>query len=430
MKQKMTVILLTLCLCLSLIPGTRAAEPALEDSVNIEQLVAHAMQIYLVLEGDYDSVVPQDSNALSIGFLQWHGANALKLLQQICEAAPDFSAETLGAALYREILQTPLSGGWQNRVLGSGEADAIRTLIRSDVGITCQNQFARELIVEEAEHGWARGVRTEAALLYYCTIEHQYGVGGVSYFMQYVRDTMGITEDALIPSLDAFHSAVLEAADSHSSIRNYLSARKKVYRLIVDELHLSAGRDTAATPFADLPAPGHWARDAIEWAYTHDPQIACSSSDTSFSPDASVTRGEAVTFLWAAAGRPEPRGTTTPFEDVAGDKFYFTPVLWAWENQIVCGSSASSFSPEASVTRGEMLTLLWAAFGRCSPACQENPYSDLPMDQFYFTPVLWARDNGVLTGSEGGEDSALIYPTAPCTRAYVVTYLFRLFHKT
>ena len=52
------------------------------------------------------------------------------------------------------------------------------------------------------------------------------------------------------------------------------------------------------------------------------------------------------------------------------------------------------------------------------------------MDQFYFTPVLWARDNGVLTGSEGGEDSALIYPTAPCTRAYVVTYLFRLFHKT
>ena len=328
MNRIIISILLVFCLCAALHPGVLAAEPSLEDSVNVNQLVVHAMQIYFELEGDYDSVVPQDSNALSIGFLQWHGANALKLLQQICEAAPDFSGETLGSALYGEIMQAPRSGGWRNRVLGSAEAASIRTLISSDVGVACQDQLARELILEEARHGWDRGMRTEAALLYYCTVEHQYGVGGISFFMQYVRAAMGITEDEHIPSLDAFHSAVLEAADSHSSIRNYLSGRKKVYDFIVNNLQLSAGPDVAATPSEDLPAPAHRARAAIAWVDCCRPEITGGSSDTAFFPDAIVTRSEAVTFLRAAAGRPEPVGIVPSFEDAADNAFYCMPVLW------------------------------------------------------------------------------------------------------
>lgn len=435
MKRNIISVILVFCLCAGLCPGALAAEFSLEDSVSVDRLVAHTMELYLALEGNYDSVTPKDSNALSIGFLQWHGAAALKLLKLICETAPEAAEAALGAALYQEVVQTPLwsgdaGGGWKNRVLDSDEAAAIRALISSDLGIACQNQYARELILEEARHGWDRGIRTEAALLYYCTVEHQYGVGGVSYFMEYVRATMGIGEDGIIRSLDEFHNGVLEAANSYSSIRNYLSGRIKVYNFIVNTLQLPAGPDTeSATPFVDLPEPGHWARAAIEWAYLSDPQITGGSSETTFSPDDPVTRGEAVTFLWAAAGRPEPLSTTTVFQDVDGDAFYYTAVLWAAENRITCGTSETSFSPEDPVTRGEMLTFLWAAFGHGAPGSPDNPYSDLFPDQFYLTPILWAKTNNVLIGCEGGDDPDRICPTEPCTRAYVVSYLYRLFHR-
>ena len=431
MKQKIIAVLITICLCAALTPDARAEQSSLENSVNLDQLVAHGMQIYLELEGNYDSVRPKDSNALSIGFLQWHGVSALNLMKRICEAVPAQAVETLGSALYNEILQTPLWSsqngcGWKNRVLSSAEAEAVRTLISSDAGITCQNQYAREMILEEAGHGWDRGVRTEAALLYYCTVEHQYGVGGVSYFMQYVRSTMGITEADTIDSLDAFHGAVLEAADTYSSIRNYLGGRKKAYNFIVNTLQLSAGPDSDPTPLTDLPAPGHWARDAILWAWCSSPQIMGGSSETCFSPDKTVTRGEAITVLWKAAGCPEPVGTALPFEDVDPDSDCCKPVLWAAENGITCGTSANTFSPENEVLQGEMLTFLWAAFGR--EAAEGNPerFTELTPDQFYFQPVFWAAAKGVLVGSEEGTP-APICPTEACTRAYVVTYLYRLF---
>lgn len=434
MKHRIIAALLVFCLCAALAPCAQAAEPSLEDSVNVDQLVAHAMQIYLELEGNYDSVRPKDSNALSIGFLQWHGVSALNLLKRICEAAPEQAAQTLGAVLYNEILQTPLwssqSGcGWKNRVLSSAEADAIRALISSDAGISCQNQYAREMILEEAGHGWNRGVRTESALLYYCTVEHQYGVGGVSYFMEYVRSTMGISEDETIESLDAFHGAVLEAAETYSSIRSYLSGRRKVYDFIVNTLGLPAGPDADQTPFTDLPAPGHWARAAVEWAYLSRPQITDGTSATTFSPDKTVTRGEAVSFLWNAAGRPEPVSTTMPFLDVAEDSFCYKPVLWAAENGITCGTSENTFSPQADVLHGEMLTFLWAAFGRECPAEPSCSFDELSPEQFYYHPVLWAAGNGVLIGSENNAPEPLC-PTEPCTRAYVVTYLYRLFRRT
>ena len=143
MKRKIIAVFLILCLCAALCPGALAAEASLETSVNMDLLVAHAMQMYLDLEGKYDSVTPKDSNALSIGFLQWHGVAALNLMKRICAAAPEQSKSTLGSALYNEILQTPLwssanGNGWKNRVLTASGAAAVRTLISSDVGITCQ----------------------------------------------------------------------------------------------------------------------------------------------------------------------------------------------------------------------------------------------------------------------------------------------------
>ena len=430
MKRKIIALLLVLCLCAALVPNALAAESDLESGVDLEALTAHALELYLALEGNYDSVNPRDSNALSIGFLQWHGVYALSLLKRICEAAPVEAKALLGSALYNEVTQTPLwsgttGGGWKNRVLTAAEAAAVRALIGSQVGIDCQNQYAREFILAEARHGWSRGVRTESALLYYCAVEHQYGEGGVSYFMRYVREALGKAEGETIDSLDEFHGGVLEASKTHSSIRNYLSGRKKVYNFLVNTLHLPAGPEENPTPFTDLPFPGHWAREAIIWAWRS--KVTGGSSPTTFSPEAAVTRGEAVTFLWAAAGRPQPAAEENPFRDVAPDAFYYTPVLWALENGITGGTGADTFSPEARVMREDMLTLLWAAFGREAPAGTENPYADVCPDKYYYPAVLWAAANGVPVGSEGGDDPALLCPREPCTRAYVVTYLFRLF---
>lgn len=434
MKQAIIAFLLAACICTAQLPGAAAAEPSLADSVSIESLTAHAMEMYLALEGRYDSVTPRDSNALSIGFLQWHGASALKLLKRICEADPAAARATLGSALYHEVVQTPLWSaangcGWKNRTLSSAEAAAVKALIRSEIGVACQNQFARELILEEARHGWNRGIRTEAALLYYCAVEHQYGVGGVSYFMQYVREALELPEDGLILSLDQLHNGVLEASETHSSIRNYLSGRRKVYSYLVDTLCLSAGPEDNPTPFLDLPAVGHWARAAIIWASQSRPQITGGTSATTFSPEAAVTRAEAVTFLWAAAGRPEPISTVNPFQDVAEDAYYYAPVLWAVENGVTGGTSATSFSPKAQVLREDMLTFLWAAFGRETLSELDNPFSDVSPKKYYYPAVLWATDHGVLVGNEGGEERTLLRPAEPCTRAYVVTYLFRLFQQ-
>ena len=434
MKRKIIAVLLLFHLFVSTSAAAFAAEPSLENSVNLDQLVAHAMEMYLELEGRYDSVTPLDSNALSIGFLQWHGVAALKLMKQICEADPEQAKTVLGSALYNEILQTPLwssenGNGWRTRVLSEAEADAIRTLISSDIGIRCQNQYARELILEEAQHGWNRGVRTEAALLYYCAAENQYGVGNISYFMQYVRTTMGITEEDSINSLDEFHNAVLEAADSYSSIRNYLGSRKRVYNFIVNTLQLPAGSDCNPTPFLDLPAPGHWARTAIEWAWLHDPQITSGTSPNSFSPDALLTRAEALTFLWAASGKPEPKETQMPFQDVSKRAYYYKVVLWAVENDITSGTSPTTFSPKAPVQRGDMLTCLWAAFGREFPEETENPFSDVRAKRYYYRAVIWAVANDILVGNEGGDRPDKLFPKTPCTRAYAVTYLYRLFQQ-
>ena len=430
MKRKIIAVLLSLCLCAALSPGALAAEATLESSVNVDQLLAHAMQMYLELEGRYDSVTPKDSNALSIGFMQWHGVAALNLMKRICATDPELSKSTLGSALYNEILQTPLwsstnGNGWKNRVLSAAEAAAIRTLISSDVGITCQNQYANELILEEAQHGWNRGVRTESALLYYCTVENQYGVGNVAYFMQYVRTTMGIGEGDTINSLDEFHNAVLEAANSYSSIRNYLGGRKKVYNYLVNVLQLPSGPDVNPTPFEDLPAPGHWARDAIEWAYLN--QITGGTSDTAFSPDGTVTRAEAVTFLWAATGRPGHSTEEIPFRDVKKRHWAYDAVMWAVENGITGGTAPSTFSPKVTVLREDMLTFLWAAFGHEVPVETENPFSDVSPGKYYYNAVLWAVANGVLVGNEGGDEPTLLLPKTPCSRAYVVSYLYNLF---
>ena len=326
-------------------------------------------------------------------------------------------------------------------------------LLRSPVGVQCQNDLLRSYLLTEAQHGWNAGVRTESALIYYCSAEHHYGEYGVRTFMSYVRAAMGITEYDTINSLDELHQGVVAAAAQYSYVNDSLAYRIKTYNYLTQTLGLPSGPDpdnngggdngggdngggdnggggsnpdpNSPVPFQDMPAQGHWAYDAIVWAYTHDPQITSGTSATTFSPNVTVTRAEAMTFLWAAAGKPRPSTSENPFVDVEQNAYYYTPVLWAMENRITAGTSANTFSPGDTVTLAQMITFIWAFAGRPSPESRENPFSDLSAGDYYYNPVLWAHHGGILVGNENSGTKLL--PHTGCSRSYVVTYLYNYF---
>ena len=436
MKQRLIAFLLALCLCAGLVPMSFAAGATMENSVNVDQLVAHGKQMFLALEGNYDSVTPKDSNSCSIGFMQWHGMNALKLLKRICAAAPAFSRQTLGEELYEEVQTKEVVystvNGWKERVLNSEEAARVKALIGSEVGRQCQDELARIDIVEICKSGWSRGVRTEPALLYYISIENQYGIGGSKNIMSYIREALGISSSDTINSLAQFHAGVLKAAETYSSVRNYLNGRLKVYNFLTGTLGLDPGEVDAPVeetmPFTDIPEHDDWAYDAIVWAYNHKPQITSGTSATTFTPDATLTRAEAMTFLWAAAGKPSPSSSYNPFKDVKPGDYYYKAVLWAVEKGYTSGTSATTFSPKDTVTRGQMLTFLWAFAGKPKALNAANPFKDVGKDDYYRKAAVWAYYGGILVGNEG--DGTMLYPKQGCSRAYVVTYLYDLFVMT
>ena len=170
-------------------------------------------------------------------------------------------------------------------------------------------------------------------------------------------------------------------------------------------------------PFVDVPA-GSFYYDAVLWAV--EKGVTTGTSATTFEPDGSCTRAQAVTFLWRVAGCPAPKSAAMPFTDVKAGSFYYDAVLWAVENGITKGTSETTFEPEADCTRAQIVTLIWRA--QKSPAAgTDNPFNDVKAGSFYETAVLWAVKAGVTKGT-----SAVTFePEGICTRAQIVTLIWR-----
>ena len=178
-----------------------------------------------------------------------------------------------------------------------------------------------------------------------------------------------------------------------------------------------AAAPASENPFTDVPS-GAYYEDAVIWAVKKD--ITSGTSATTFNPDGSCTRAQAVTFLWRAAGSPEPKSAAMPFTDVPAGSYFEKAVLWAVENGITKGTSDTTFSPDASCTRAQIVTFLWRAGG--SPAVSGNSaFSDVASDAYYAAAVAWAEKNGVTGGIGGG----LFGSDNTCTRAQIVTFLHR-----
>ena len=173
--------------------------------------------------------------------------------------------------------------------------------------------------------------------------------------------------------------------------------------------------------FVDVPS-GSYFEEAVNWAVANG--ITTGTSATTFDPDGICTRAQAVTFLWRAAGSPAPANSATPFTDVAADSYYAQAVAWAVENGITKGTSDTTFSPDAHCSRAQIVTFLWRA--QKSPVVTAaNPFADVSVDAYYVNAIQWAVSEGVTTGT-----SAVTFsPDADCTRAQIVTFIWRALGK-
>ena len=169
--------------------------------------------------------------------------------------------------------------------------------------------------------------------------------------------------------------------------------------------------------FVDV-ATGSYYEDAVDWAVENG--ITKGTDDTHFSPDGICTRAQAVTFLWRTAGSPKPETRAMPFTDVPVGSYYYDAVLWAVENGITKGTSDTTFSPNMTCSRAQIVAFLWRS--EKSPAAgTANPFADVKSTAYYADAVLWAVKENITKGTT----STTFSPNADCTRAQIVTFLWR-----
>jgi hypothetical protein len=176
--------------------------------------------------------------------------------------------------------------------------------------------------------------------------------------------------------------------------------------------------ETEPITFTDVPEGQYYAQP-VAWAVAAG--VTQGTSDTTFSPDDSCTRAQVVTFLWRAAGEPEPTTTENPFTDVKEGAYYYKAVLWAVEKGITDGMSDTTFEPDGTCTRGQVVTFLYRYAGEPEVSTADSPFTDVKAGAYYEKAVAWAVSKKV---TDGVEDT-IFAPDSTCTRGQVVTFLYR-----
>ena len=183
------------------------------------------------------------------------------------------------------------------------------------------------------------------------------------------------------------------------------------------EINAAFVKEVETSPFSDVSASNYY-YEAVKWA--QEKGITGGIGNGLFGPNQPCTRAQIVTFLWRAAGSPEPKSMSS-FADVSMDAYYAKAVAWAVENGITTGTGDGKFSPDATCTRAQSVTFLFRAIGKLVDSKAE--FSDVLTDSYYANAVAWAVENGVTNGIGGG----LFGPNNSCTRAQIVTFLFRAY---
>lgn len=238
----------------------------------------------------------------------------------------------------------------------------------------------------------------------------------------YVADKLAALQQELYK--DFVTTDQLAKADDARALatENGKTMAEKAHKLGV-ELVEYITKDEALQPsvFTDVKEGAYYV-DAVNWAV--DKKVTSGKTETTFAPNDSCTRAQAVTFLWRAAGSPEPTASEMTFTDVKADSYYDKAVLWAVENKITSGMSDTLFAPDATCSRSQIVTFLYRM--QNSPESKaENPFTDVKADAYYANAVLWAVENGVTTGAS----ATTFDPAGDCTRGQIVTFLYRCLSK-
>lgn len=178
-------------------------------------------------------------------------------------------------------------------------------------------------------------------------------------------------------------------------------------------------------PFTDIGTPDdpvtYYYYTPVLWAV--EKGITTGATTTTFEPEKACTRAQVVTFLWRTFGEPDVSGITNPFKDLDVNEYYYDAVLWAVDEEITTGTTATTFEPESTVTRAQFVTFLWRAAGSPAPTTTDTPFTDLDVSEYYYNAVLWAVENGVTKGTS----ETTFEPEESCTRGQVVTFLYRAY---
>lgn len=183
-----------------------------------------------------------------------------------------------------------------------------------------------------------------------------------------------------------------------------------------------AAESSFVEPFTDVPTTEYYAQ-AVAWAVEN--RITSGVAADKFGPKQGCTRAQIVSFLWRMAGSPEPETIENPFKDVHIQNYYYKAVLWAVENGITSGTAEDRFSPKKTCTRAEAMTFLWRFAGSPDSTTDTNPFRDVKRTHYYYNAVLWAVENRITAGVASDKFG----PKQTCTRAQIVTFLYR-YHQT
>ena len=230
--------------------------------------------------------------------------------------------------------------------------------------------------------------------------------------------TVEFTEFHLGPAL----KSTLTTYNSNciTAIISYLETLLETGGYSVDDLGLvAAARVYGAnkTPFNDVRTSDYFYQPVL-WALSNN--ITNGTGPTTFSPNDTCTRAQVVTFLWRSAGSPAPKSSSNPFRDVDVNQWYGRAVLWAVEKGVTNGVDATHFGPDQFCTRGQVVTFLSRALNG-KPTSTRNPFSDVAAGEYYYNSVLWAVEKGITNGV----DATHFGPDNTCTRGQIVTFLWR-----
>lgn len=248
----------------------------------------------------------------------------------------------------------------------------------------------------------------------YCTS----AAGAYAFWIEAQSDYFGAADKylqfvALDPAL-GFQKSFDAVGMSNPLSEGYL---KELSEILYKTLDIESPAEASANPFSDVSSDSMF-YDAIQWAVKN--KIAYGSSDSTFSPDDPCTRSEIVTFLWRAMGQPAPASEENPFTDVDASSPYYEAILWAVENGITSGASATTYEPDAACTRAQAVTFLYRAENSLAGS-GTNSFTDVASNAYYADAVQWAVNTGVTVGTS---DTAFS-PDQTCTRAQIVTFLYR-----